>query len=133
MYSLLPTMLTGIAQLDAEHHELVSTINGVHESELRGSVTDTLKQLVEFKEHLAGHFEHEEGYLTLHRYPARDAHAKHHAETLVALERIIDDLDAGVIDLGNIAAECFNELLGTILMMDMRFLNWQAEQERLAG
>ena len=133
MYSLISSMLTGITQLDVEHHELVSAINRVHEAELRGSVPDTVKRLAEFKEHLAGHFEHEEGYFTLHRYPALDAHAKHHAETLVALERIIEDLSAGAIELGEIAAECFNELLDTILMMDMRFLNWLAERERLAG
>lgn len=133
MFSLLPSMLTGIAHMDAEHHDLVGAINRIHEAEKRGSGPDVLKRLAEFRDHLAGHFEHEESYLALQQYPARDAHAKHHAESLVALDRMIEELSEGGIELGDIAAGCFSELLGAILMMDMRFLNWQAEMERRAG
>jgi hemerythrin len=82
---------------------------------------------------LADHFRHEEEYLQLLGYPARDAHGKHHAETLTALDRIAEEIRDGVIEPGEIAGECFNELLGTVLTMDMRFLNWHAEQKSRAS
>jgi|JI9StandDraft_2_1071091.scaffolds.fasta_scaffold190291_2 hemerythrin-like metal-binding protein len=132
MYSLMPSMITGIAQLDAEHQDLVSAINRIHEAEQSGSTPEVLNRLGEFRDHLAGHFKHEETYLTLHRYPGRDAHMKHHAETLVSLDRIVEELSSSLIELGGIAAECFTDLLGAILTMDMRFLNWQAELRRRA-
>lgn len=133
MYSLTPSMLTGISQLDAEHQDLVLAINLIEEAEHRRAVPDLIKRLIAFKDEMALHFRHEETYLDLLRYPARDAHAKHHAETLTALARIAEELDDGRLEPGDIAAECFNELLGTVLMMDMRFLNWHSEQKRRAA
>jgi hemerythrin-like metal-binding protein len=126
-------MLTGIAQLDAEHQDLVTVINGIREAEQQGALHDVMRRLAFFKDELAGHFRHEETYLDLLRYPAREAHAKHHAETLTALERMAEELGEGLIELGDIAASCFNELLGTVLIMDMRFLNWHREQKRRAA
>ena len=133
MYALTPSMLTGVTQLDAEHQDLVTVINRIASAEERHDSSEVLTHLRHFRDELAGHFRHEEEYLGLLSYPARDAHAKHHAETISALERIADELADSVIDLGGIAAECFYELLGTVLTMDMRFLDWHQEKKRAAG
>ena len=133
MYALTPAMLTGVAHLDAEHQDLVTAINRIAGAEARHDLGEVLAHLKRFRDELAGHFRHEETYLGLLAYPARDAHAKHHAETLTAIERIAEELADSAIELGGIAAECFEELLGTVLLMDMRFLDWNREKKRVAG
>lgn len=132
MYSLTPSMQTGIAQLDAEHQDLVMAINRIEEAERHGATPGVIMQLREFKEHLTEHFDSEERYLRMLHYPDADAHAKHHAETVTALDRMLQSVLDGEIEIGEIARECFHELLGTVITVDMRFLNWHAEHKRQA-
>jgi hemerythrin-like metal-binding protein len=129
MYALSEAMLTGLPQLDGEHQDLVLCINQLDDAERKGNLPEALRLLAAFKVSLADHFEREEAYLGIIRFPRQDKHAKHHAETIVALERIIDDVQAGARALGDVAAACFDELLQAVLLMDMQVINWRADRQ----
>lgn len=128
MYSLTPAMMTGIDPLDLEHQDLVKTINQIHAAEIGLDKEAVRTWLTKFKTDLVAHFEAEEAYLETLAYPAREAHAKHHADTVTALDRIAATLHSDATVTGGIAAQCFDGLLQAVLTMDMRFLNWQAER-----
>ncbi|MBL8707694.1 MAG: hemerythrin domain-containing protein [Rhodospirillaceae bacterium] len=132
MYALSEAMLTGVPQLDGEHQDLVLCINRLEDAERNGDLAEVLRLLAIFKSGLAEHFAREEAYLGLISFPRLDAHAKHHSETIVALERMVEELQAGASILGEIAAQCFNELLQAVLLMDMQVINWRADRQ-LAG
>ncbi|TDQ80570.1 hemerythrin-like metal-binding protein [Dongia mobilis] len=127
MYTLTPAMLTGIAQLDAEHHDLVAAINQLRAAEADGTASDCGKQLRRFRDLLATHFESEEIYLRLLNYPWAGHHADHHGSILTMLDQLQEALLGGERQPGGIAEECYSELLGTVLTMDLRFLNWHQE------
>lgn len=130
MYALTASMLTGVARLDSEHRDLVAVINRIHAAELGGDVSELLAQLTAFKDGLVRHFRSEEDYLDMEAYPRLHAHTIHHADTIMALEEMMDGVQSGASALGKIAANCFAELLRNVLLMDMEFLNWRAEQDR---
>ncbi len=129
MYALTPSLMTGVEQIDAEHQDLVMAINRIGAAEQEGSLPDTLQRLGEFRDLIKEHFESEERYLLLVKYPGASAHAKHHAETVELLTRLEDDLQSERLVLGDAASQCFYELLGAVLTMDMRVLNWLADQK----
>lgn len=133
MFALTEAMLTGLPQLDGEHQDLVLCINRLEDAERNGDLAEVLRLLAVFKSGLADHFDREEAYLGLIRFPRMDNHAKHHAETIVALERIIEDVRAGMRALGDVAAHCFNELLQAVLLMDMQVINWRADRQLTGG
>lgn len=132
MYTLTPAMLTGIPQLDAEHHDLVAAINQLRAAEADEAAAECGKCLRQFREQLATHFESEEIYLRLLQYPAADRHAEHHGRILSTLDELQQALISGDRRPGRIAEECYSELLGTVLTMDLRFLNWHKEQQSRA-
>jgi hemerythrin-like metal-binding protein len=132
MFNLTPSMMTGIAQVDNDHHDLVAAINLIKAAEQEASIPDILKRLKEFRDHLAGHFKAEEHYLRMLRYPGADAHAGHHGEILAGLDRLLDGVIAGALEPGEIASQCFYDLMGAVVTMDHRFLNWHQEHKRRA-
>jgi hemerythrin len=82
--------------------------------------------LTEFKAHLSEHFQYEESHLRAVGYPKLSAHAKHHAEMIVVLDRLIGDVQNGEPTDG-VAYICFHELVSAILLRDMQFINWLAD------
>lgn len=130
MFALSEAMLTGQQQLDGEHQDLVLCINRLDDAERQGDLPEVLRLLAIFKSDLAEHFEREEVYLGLVRYPRQVKHAEHHAETIALLERVIKDVQSGLRALGDIASACFDELLQTVLLMDMEVINWRADRRR---
>jgi hemerythrin-like metal-binding protein len=130
MYALTEAMLTGVARLDSEHQDLVAVINRIDAAELTGDASEVLLQLTAFKDGLVHHFRSEEDYLDMAAYPRKHAHESHHTGTIKALDAMMDKVRSDPGSLGKIAVNCFTELLRNVLLMDMEFLNWRAEQDR---
>ncbi|GIK96276.1 MAG: hypothetical protein BroJett029_04850 [Alphaproteobacteria bacterium] len=129
MTFVLPaSLLTGIEKLDEDHRHLVTCVNVIAEAEHNADQGEVLDRLTDFKVDLAEHFEAEENYLRAVNYPRRNAHATHHAEVIVALDRLARDLKAGDRTEG-IAHACFHELISAVLLRDMQFLNWLADRQ----
>lgn len=120
-YSLLPSMQTGVAQLDAEHQDLVGAINRIDEAERGGDLVSIVLSLNAFRNELAGHFANEEHYLRVMQFPGCDGHVSHHTEVVAELDRLREAVGRKN---GNVAALCFTELLTAVVTMDMHFLNW---------
>ncbi|MBI2256634.1 MAG: hemerythrin family protein [Proteobacteria bacterium] len=132
MYSLLPSMQTGISHIDSEHQDLVAAINRIEAAALSQDAPAVLACLDAFRTELTGHFLNEERYLRMMQYPACDSHSHHHAEVVASIDQLRRGVSAGGVDLANVAPECFTDLLGAVVTMDMRFLNW-LEDQRLKG
>jgi len=130
MYALTEPMLTGVDRLDSEHQDLVTVINRIHAAEAGGDAPEVVVQLTAFKDGLFRHFRSEEDYLDMEAYPRKHAHESHHTDTIRALEAMTDKIRSDPGSLGKIAVNCFTELLRNVLLMDMEFLNWRAEQDR---
>lgn len=133
MYKLQPSMMTGVAQIDAEHLDLVTAINQIGAAGQEKASPDVIRRLGAFRDDVVRHFENEERYLRIVRYPAADSHAKHHAEIIAALDRLVEGLQDGALTPRQVAEECFHELIGAVIVMDMRFRDWHAEATREAG
>nr|WP_298690000.1 hemerythrin family protein [uncultured Dongia sp.] len=130
MYALTEAMLTGVARLDSEHQDLVTVINRIDAAEQNGDAPEVVVQLTAFKDALFRHFRSEEDYLDMESYPRKHAHESHHTGTIKTLEEMTDKVRSDPATLGKIAVNCFTELLRNVLLMDMEFLNWRAEQDR---
>lgn len=121
------SLRTGIEALDADHRALIDDINRIEAAEQNLDAPALMKMMSEFRASLAGHFREEENQLRSVGYPRRDAHSRHHAETLVTLDRLIRDMEAGQPIDGGVANACFHEVVSAVLLQDMRFLNWLAD------
>lgn len=128
-FELNHTLRTGIADLDADHLHLVEHVNAIADAEKAGSIDALLARIAAFKNDLAEHFRGEEEHLRAVHYPKTGAHARHHAEIIVALDRLMRDVETGAVTAGEIAATCYHELISTVLLRDMQFVNWLADQQ----
>ena len=97
--------LTGDINITDEHEQIVSLITNLSsvldshskasdttqslEHELKGA----LASLFLFIEH---HFRHEEQVMTLYNYPDIEEHKKEHAQLLVQIHSVIDDLKTNI-------------------------------------
>jgi len=130
---VLPTsLLTGIDKLDEDHRQLVGRVNAIAEAERNANQPALLEGLGAFRADLEEHFEAEEAHLRAVNYPKQSAHATHHAEVIVALDRLVRDLRSGDRTDG-VAHTCFNELVTAVLLRDMQFLNWLADRAMRDG
>jgi hemerythrin-like metal-binding protein len=133
LFDLPSSFLTGIEHLDGEHRELIGRINSVAELERSGETALLLGALANFMADLAEHFASEETHLKDMNYPKLSSHNKHHAETIVALERLIRDMKNGEPIERGVAHICFHELISAVLMTDMEFVSWLVESKGNAG
>lgn len=129
MFTLMASMLTGNAEIDAEHRELVEIINALAEAERHHRSGDVMAALGRFREELESHFRREEAHLESIRFPGRDAHAAHHAKTLRRLQEIEADFAAQPERPQDNATICFDELLRAVLKQDLEVINWQADRK----
>lgn len=125
-FEFLPSFVTGTSQLDEEHRELVTRVNAIAAFEHAGDTAGLLKALAVFRADLAAHFAAEEAQLVRVGYPKHSSHATHHAETIVALDRLVDGLERGEPP-HEVAETCFHELISNLILEDMQFLNWLAD------
>lgn len=128
-FQITRALRTGIPELDRDHEELIGHINAIAELEEVAGPHETVAALEKFRAHLAEHFTSEEVSLRAVRYPRTDAHLTHHAEILVTLDRLIEDIRRDVPLEAPVSDICFHELIATVLFRDMRFINWLADQK----
>lgn len=131
MFMLTASMLTGISAIDAEHRELVEIINELAAAERQRQSDEVTATLERFRLELEAHFQREEAYLEIVRYPGRAAHAAHHAETLRRLQDIQQDCEAQTGLRTDTAMICFDELLRAVLKQDLEVVNWEADSRLL--
>lgn len=132
VFQFTESLRTGIEHLDDEHRQLISRINLIAEIEQSIDTAALLGALSEFKADLAKHFQSEEAHLLAVNYPKLNSHAKHHAETVVALDRLIRDVQDGASIEGGAAYICYHEIVSAVLLQDMQFINWQADHPELS-
>jgi len=131
VFELTESLHTGIGHVDDEHRSLISRINSIGALERSADMEALIGALAAFKADLAEHFENEEVYLKEVNYPELRSHAKHHAETIVVLDRLIrNHRDGGSID-GGAANACYHQLITVLLRKDMQFANWLADHPEL--
>lgn len=126
-FELPESLVTGVKSLDDDHRELVAGINAIAEAEQAADQSALLDRLTAFKEQLVEHFQSEEAYLESLNYPQLAAHSQHHSEIMVAIERLIRDVQNGD-PVERVAHTCFHEVVSAVLLRDMQFLNWLADQ-----
>lgn len=128
-FQITSSFRTGIQKLDDDHQELVEHINAIAELEETAGAPRTLAALENFHKILTEHFGAEEASLRAAHYPGANAHLKHHAEILVALDRLIEDIRRDVPLEAPVASICFHELISVVLLRDMRFINWLTDRK----
>ena len=129
-FKLLEGAQTGIEHLDAEHSNLVSNINTIADSERSPDTAATIDALSQFKANLWAHFQNEEAELKARDYPEFSDHARHHADTIDALDGLIRDVQDGAALEEPASSYCYHELMSTVLRRDMEFINWLADRQR---
>jgi len=91
-------LVTGHAEIDADHKKLVSYVNELHEALSKGKGKDVLgpilDKLIVYTRH---HFAREEEVWTAAKYPQLVPHRKQHAELLAAVDDFKKQYDAGKI------------------------------------
>lgn len=102
-------MSTGVADIDAEHQELISMINQLHRACRNGTAISELQQMMNFLgEYVKTHFAHEEGLMEKHRCAAT-------AKNKLAHRKFLADFE-------NLAASFEKEGESVRLLLDLRRL-----------
>jgi hemerythrin-like metal-binding protein len=130
-FELTASFLTGIDHLDGEHRELMARINSIADLERSRDTAALIRALLEFRADLTRHFEGEEAHLKDLSYPKLSSHAKHHAEIIVALERLTRGVEIDEPIEAGVANVCFHELISAVLLNDMQFINWLADNPNI--
>lgn len=126
-FELPESLFTGIKSLDDDHRELIAGINAIADAERAADKSALVSRLTAFKEHLAQHFHSEEAQLKTLNYPKLGSHSRHHSEIVVAIERLIRDVQ-NCAPVERVAHTCFHEVVSAVLLRDMQFINWLADQ-----
>jgi len=130
-FKFTESVRTGIKHLDDDHLNLISRINSVAELEPFADTVAIINALSEFRTDLAKHFQSEEAHLKAVDYPKLAYHARHHEETINALDQLMRDIENGEPIEGTVADICYHELISTVLRRDMEFINWLADRPEL--
>ena len=81
------TMSTGVAEVDAQHRELIGRLNRLFEMMRQGKAKSEIESLVGFiGEYAVWHFAHEEACMERHRCPAAAANKAAHAQFVQVFE-----------------------------------------------
>lgn len=128
-FRITESLRTGIPELDKDHEQLIDHINAIAEVEGAAGSKETLEALERFRAHLVRHFLIEENNLMEVSYPRIEAHRKHHAEILAALDRLMDDIRRNEVLEAPAAHICYHELVSAVLFRDMQFVNWLADRQ----
>ena len=74
-----PSLLTGIAEIDAQHRTLVDQVNGVYSLMIGGATTDRIAAELELlMQHTTAHFSFEEKRMRAAGYQQVEAHVREH-------------------------------------------------------
>ncbi len=127
-FRITESLRTGVPALDNDHEQLIEHINAMAELEDSAGSEEMLEALERFHAHLVRHFQAEESNLREVAYPRIEAHLKHHADILKALDRLMDDIRRNEPIEGSAAQICYHELVSAVLFRDMQFVNWLADR-----
>lgn len=90
----------GVAEIDKQHQMLVSVINELYHAMKQRKAKDSLDNIIN---HLVSytkiHFETEERYFDLYRYPKAESHKKEHASFVIKVTEFKEMLNNGKIAL----------------------------------
>jgi len=94
---------TGIASIDFEHKELISSINGFYEKSTISGVdqSQTLDALGEIHALIESHFALEEAIMRDKSYPDYAPHKEDHDDLLEDIRDIMDDVEEGNQNIGD--------------------------------
>lgn len=99
---------TGIAEVDAEHRDLIELINALHQEIRDKADSHTISAFLgEVFARIAAHFALEETVMRKHAYDDYPAHKAEHERLLDEIRDIMDAYEAGTVD-------CDAALSGTV-------------------
>lgn len=88
--------MTGIAEVDHEHQEMIALINDLHGAVKAGASYDrVVESLGDIYAHIAAHFALEEKMMRRTHYPAYSEHKQDHEALLDDLRDIMDEIEDG--------------------------------------
>ena len=89
-------LVTGNAEIDADHKKLVSYVNELHEALSNGKGKDVLGQILgKLIVYTRQHFAREEAFWTAHEYPQLTVHKQQHARLLAMVDDFKKQYDTG--------------------------------------
>jgi hemerythrin-like metal-binding protein len=110
---------TGIEEIDAQHKQLVGYINELYDAIQDGSGQETLggtlSKLTDYAEY---HFAFEEGLLEELGYAELAAHRERHQEFIKLIEGMIEDLDNGKPNMGDMLMVFMRNWLSKHILID---------------
>ena len=110
---------TGIDEIDAQHKQLVGYINELHDVIKSGSekkaLAGVLSKLIDYTEY---HFSFEEGLLDNLDYAGLPAHRERHQEFIELIEGLVEDLDHGKSNIGDMLMTFLRNWLSKHILID---------------
>jgi len=132
---LLQTFITGHPEIDAEHADIVDSINGVSDAVSAGDYQQCADLLDAFLATCIAHFAHEEQVLADLGYPALQDHIVFHKELVIkakAVKNLCMDMSSP-----RTIRQCFDEmatlLIEDVVKGDMQFVSFLIEQGVVEG
>jgi hemerythrin len=91
-----PKFETGIEPIDAQHRQLVETLNTLHEAMLKGQGKKKVAEILAFLNgYIQDHFSLEEGIMASNRYSDLESHRHGHADMKAQVQEIVDQFGTG--------------------------------------
>jgi hemerythrin len=113
----------GVKQFDEEHKQLIKFINDLNSSVLAGSAHYTMKEvLTNLVNYTKIHFKHEEDFMLLYDYPARENQKKEHDELTRQVTEFYEDFLSGKTKITLSILKFLSDwLVNHILVCDMAY------------
>ncbi|MBO6522009.1 MAG: hemerythrin family protein [Rhodospirillales bacterium] len=115
---------TGIPSVDAEHRDLVATLNGCLRAHDGENISNFENRLGRFIAELRLHFVNEEMLMKDAGYPGLEKHARHHQAWIEELRGLLDRLrERGAADQKDVVA-FFQRLIADVSKADIKFVEY---------
>jgi hemerythrin len=86
-------LAVGFGRIDTQHQELFLRYNRLIEACRDGKGREQIATMLDFMiEYVTTHFAEEERFMTLYRYPEREAHQKEHRELFAHVQQVREEL-----------------------------------------
>ncbi len=122
---------TGIASIDAEHRDLVATLNSCLQAHDGKNITNFENLLGSFIAELRLHFVNEEKLMKDAGYPGLHKHAQHHQELIDELTEMLDRLnERGTADQKDVVA-FFQRLIADVSKADIKFMEFLWSHDKI--
>jgi hemerythrin-like metal-binding protein len=122
-------LATGDPEVDREHQELFALVDELKDAASAGNAKARVGHYLDrFREHIAGHFPHEEAAMEAAGYPALGRHRESHARIADALGRMLVELQDGQAVLFADVAAFGNLLYRHVLLEDKGYADHQRKR-----